>query len=182
MAKTSPSVYLSSRVLLNLHPRSVAFLNNYNGQSRKMITTFSLWQNHDEEEEDEGLFAVYSNRSGTAELGHTTKGILALRGGFPNHSTNCQDFQIIQLTAIDATRQPTMSNQSTKYDLALFSSLKGVVCITLRCCLLWSGTLALWSSCRFLRHSLEKWEIRWKSGQKWSIRAKSEKFARFAPT
>jgi hypothetical protein len=90
--------------LLYFHHRIIVFNlkynnhdNNNDGWSKNimMVTSSSLRrqcrrQNQDEEEEDEGLFDVYGNRSGTGAEGHTTKGILTLGGGFPNHhSTNC---------------------------------------------------------------------------------------------
>jgi hypothetical protein len=90
----------------------------------------SLWrrcrrQKPRQEEEGQGIFVVYSNRGGKAE-GHSTKEILALRGGFICFSTN----------SINSMVQ-AMSDQCTNYNLGVFLFLNGVVCITLWwCCLL----------------------------------------------
>jgi hypothetical protein len=64
-----------------------------------------------------------------------------------------EDFQVIELVdAINTTIQAAMSNQCTNYNLAVFSSLKGVVCIILRCCLLQCGAndLIVFLTCRLL--------------------------------
>jgi hypothetical protein len=99
-------------------------------------------KNQDEEEESK-VSLTFRATAGVAQQ-------KAIPWGQKGFSLFEVDYQVIQQTAIDAIQ--LMSNQCTNYDLAVFLSLKGVVCITLRCCLIQSGTnhLVVLSSSRLL--------------------------------